>query len=147
MIASYILDRWAVNATMDPTNCSAILDFNVPGKPNPPPIQLTATVWIFVQYLRSGTAERYAIEFTDPSGELASPSVPLNAWVQSENAVKKFDTGTPPENCIEGSTVLFKDMHDGDSKQVTLSGNALTIAPFDSDDRLSTSVCNSAFSR
>ena len=128
---------------MNPILCNAVVDFNVPGKPKPPPVKLKATVWTMSQYLRMGKLEKYVIEFTDPSGRLASSLVPLNAWVQSENAVAKFDTGTAPENCIEGSTVVFKDMHDGDSKQVTLSGNDLIIVPFTNDPRLSTSVCNS----
>ena len=130
-IASYISDRWAVHATMDPTNCSAILDFNVPGKPNPPPVKLIATVWTQSRRLPTGTAERYVIKFTDPSGELAPATFPLNAWVQLENNVVKSDRSTVSESCIEGSPVVFADLEDGDQKLVTLSGlSELTITPF-----------------
>ena len=111
------------------------MDFDVPLKPNTPKSKLTVTVWTLSQYLRSGKLEKYAIEITDPSGRLASPAVPLNIWVQTENAVKKFYKGGSRRSCIEGSQVVFKDMHDGDSKQVTLSGNDLTITPIGSDDR------------
>ena len=136
MMASNVLYRWNVAAKMDPTLCNAVVDFEVPGKPNPPPIKLTATVWIVTQRLRFGKLEKYAIEFTDPSGTLASPVIPLNTWVQTENAVvKKVKAGSAPQSCIGGSQVVFKDMHDGDSKQVTISGNDLTIAPFGSDER------------
>ena len=32
-------------AKLDPETCSALIDFSVPGKPNPPPCKLTATLW------------------------------------------------------------------------------------------------------
>ena len=92
-IAYLHLDSWTVHATMDPIFCNASVDFNVPGKPNPPPISLTATVWVESHFLPTGTEEKNAIEFTDPSGKLASPSVPLNTWVQigrqTTSALKK----------------------------------------------------------
>ena len=91
-------------------------------------------------YLPTGTLEKYAIEWTDSSAKLAPPIVPVNTWVQTESNVSKYDPGAGPESCLEGSPLVFKDQHDGDLKQVTLSGNHLTIVPFDSDDRLSTSV-------
>merc|ERR1719351_50165 len=37
-------ESWVVNAVFDPTWCNASVDFNVPGKPAPPPVNLTATV-------------------------------------------------------------------------------------------------------
>ena len=67
---------------MDPIFCVAMVDFDVPGKPNPPSTKLMATVWTLSHFLPKGTEEKNAIEFTDPSGKLASPSVPLNTWVQ-----------------------------------------------------------------
>ena len=69
---------------MDPISCTAIVNFNVPKKNNPPPVNLTATVWILKHELPSGVLEKYAIEWTDPSGTLAPPSVPVNTWVQAE---------------------------------------------------------------
>ena len=127
----HISERWAVHATMNPVFCNAIVDFNVPGKLKPPPVKLSLTVWTQFQYLRTGTREKYAIEFTDPSGTLAAPSVPLNTWVQLENIVTKDDPVTIPKSCIEESPLVFKDQHDDDQKVVTLSGNNLTIGPFD----------------
>ena len=118
---------------MNPVFCNASVNFNVPGKSKPPPVNLTATVWTHSRSLPTGTLEKYAIEFTDPSGELASPSVLLNTWVQMENVAGS-------KSCIEGSPLVFKDMHDGDSKLVTLSGNKLSIAAFGTDERLSDSV-------
>merc|ERR1711937_209424 len=36
---------WVVNAPFNPKDCTALVDFNVPGKPGPPPVSLTATPW------------------------------------------------------------------------------------------------------
>ena len=35
---------WTVRAELDTKLCTATIDFNVPGKPSPPPVNLTATV-------------------------------------------------------------------------------------------------------
>ena len=134
-IASYVSDRWIVYARMDPELCTAIVDFNVPGKSNPPPVKLVATVSTQSRFLPTGTIKKYAIEWTDPSGKLASPSMPLNAWVQMENVAAQ-------KSCIQGSPLVFKDLKYDDSKLVTLSGNQLSITPFGSDARLSTFLCS-----
>merc|ERR1712100_14107 len=73
---------WIVKTKVDQKTCSAVIDFNVPGKPGPPPVNLTAT---FLHSHRAGfyfeelTTE---YEFTDPSGTLAAAGFPLNHWVQ-----------------------------------------------------------------
>ena len=115
---------------MDPKLCSAIVDFNVPGKPNPPAVKLTATVWMMSLPVPTGTLKKYAIEWTDPSGTLAAPSVPLNTWVQADDAI------IAARSCLEGAPIVFKDMHDEDSKKVALSEDHLFITPFRSDERL-----------
>ena len=131
-IALYVLDRWAVHATIDPIYCNASVDFIVPGKPNPPSNKLTATIWTQSRFVSTGTVEKYAIEWTDPSGKLVPSAVPLNTWVQQENFVETSDLDTSSENCIEGSPLVFKDLLDGDQKVVTLSETtALTITPFE----------------
>ena len=123
---------------MDPIFCNATVDFNVPGKPNPPPVKLAATIWTQSHFMPTGIVEKYAIEFTHLfRGTLASPG-PLNTWVQIEDVVTKIEPSAPPKSCIQGSPLVFKDQHDGDSKLVTLSGNRLTVTPFESDDRLPT---------
>merc|ERR1719282_2216204 len=69
---------WIVKSTIDPNSCIASIDFNVPGKPGPPPVNLQATL------LRT-TASSQAkseFEFTDPSGTLAAKDFPLNHWVE-----------------------------------------------------------------
>ena len=126
---------------MDPIFCNASVDFNVPGKPNPPPISLTATVWVESHFLPTGTEKKHAIEFSDPSGTLASPSVPLNTWVQLNNMATQAYPGPAPTRCLPESRLVFQDQHDGDRKVVTLSGNHMTILPFDSGARLPTNFC------
>jgi len=70
---------WLVTAKLDPESCNATVDFNVPGKPNPPPVKLMATFWSM--HKASSSASKYALAFTDPSGKLAPPEQPLNIWI------------------------------------------------------------------
>jgi hypothetical protein len=72
-------ETWVVDAVVDETLCSASIDFNVEGKPNPPPCNLNATLF----WAMSASTTKYTWEFTDPSGTLsADPNFPLNTWVQ-----------------------------------------------------------------
>mmetsp|Transcript_58231 Transcript_58231/g.160984 ORF Transcript_58231/g.160984 Transcript_58231/m.160984 type:complete len:288 (+) Transcript_58231:78-941(+) len=73
---------WSVHASLDPKFCNASVDFNVPGKPGPPPVALTATLWSSVAPGAAGSVWKTFVEFTDPSGTLAAAGVPLNQWVQ-----------------------------------------------------------------
>jgi len=77
--------EWTVNADFDRDTCSAVIDFNVPGKPDFPPVNLTATYWQFrprdgeFHPTLDGSAN---FEFTDPSATLAAADFPLNRWVE-----------------------------------------------------------------
>ena len=119
---------------MDPKACTSVVDFNVPGQKDAPPVKLMLTVWMMSLPVPTGTLRKYAIEWTDPSGTLAAPSVPLNTWVQADAIIT-------PRSCLEGSPMVFKDMHDDDSKKVALSDDDLSITPFGSDERLSIILC------
>jgi len=68
---------WVIRSTVDAKTCSASIDFNVPGKPGPPPVNLQAT---FLLTIASSQAKS-EFEFTDPSGTLAAADFPLNHWV------------------------------------------------------------------
>jgi hypothetical protein len=68
-----------VHAELDTDDCTAWVDFNVPGKPNPPPVSLLVTIWN-MEHLHGGGA-KLVFEFTDPSGTIASADSPLNHWV------------------------------------------------------------------
>merc|ERR1719149_345021 len=73
---------WVVKANLDAKSCSAIIDFNVPGKPGPPPVNLTATLIGSITGWPRNVQQKTLFEFTDPSGTLASKDFPLNHWVQ-----------------------------------------------------------------
>jgi len=110
---------WVVNAKLDAESCSAVVDFSVPGKPGPPPVNLTATFWYSISTNKERKTE---FEFTDPTGKL--PAGPLNRWVQLS---KDVAARTPP--CQTSLKAVYADMHDGDMKEVTISETSMTIKP------------------
>ena len=75
---------WVVSTSLDTSTCAANVDFNVPGKPDPPPVNLTMTIWSLG--LRQPCSTKSAAIFTDPTGTLnppgAAPGFPLNTWVE-----------------------------------------------------------------
>merc|ERR1712194_920056 len=76
---------WIVHSELDRAACSATIDFRVPGKPNPPPVSLKATV--LTTYRPSMSQHPITeLEFTDPSGKLAAADFPLNHWVEIKRA-------------------------------------------------------------
>ena len=96
-------------AEMDTTFCDTYVDFNVPDKPNPPPIELVAKIWKLWRSLPTGKkVEKYAIEFTDMTGQLAATVVPLNTWVQVDRSMEV--TGKPPVISFETNS------HKGDEE-------------------------------
>lgn len=75
---------WVVRVAANADGCpTGLVDFNVPGKPNPPPVPLRVRVYTLAQADGEPPPEHvWMLEFTDPSGTLGSPSVPLNVWRQ-----------------------------------------------------------------
>ena len=77
---------WIVTTTIDDKTCVANVDFNVTGKPNPPPVNLTMTIHTLA--LRHPCTTNLAAIFTDPTGYLnpigipGSADFPLNTWIQ-----------------------------------------------------------------
>merc|ERR1712066_551249 len=100
---------WEVRSVLDQKSCSAIIDFNVPGKPGPPPVNLLATLWLS----SSHKGKKTVFEFTDPSGTLAAKDFPLNHWVEE---VKKEDALAI--KCPTKLQAVYADMHDGDKKEI-----------------------------
>jgi hypothetical protein len=114
---------WVVEAQVDRETCSASVDFNVPGKPSPPPVNITISLWYAASYARYKTEW----EFTDPSGTLAPKAFPLNRWVELKSHSKPFKA-----KCLgkdKAYQEVFADMHDGDKKEVTISRTSVTIKP------------------
>ena len=120
---------------MDLKFCNTTLDLSKLDKENSLPNELTATVWKQSRYLTTGVLIKNAIEFTDPSGRIESPFVPLNTWVQTQkNFVREYNVpDVEPRGCIEphNSSIIFKDQRDDDAKVVTVSDNDVTLTPFD----------------
>lgn len=114
--------KWTVTAALNEESCTAEIDFNVPGKPNPPPVKLLMTMWCAGASFKEGTLEKTTFEFSDPSGKLAPASSILNTWVELGTS-KGTETGTCPE--LDSAT--FADMHDGDKKVISVKNSKLTI--------------------
>lgn len=110
---------WIVNTVLDSETCSATVNFNVPGKPGPPPVSLLATL----SYSVSSEGKKTELEFTDPSGTLATKDFPLNRWVELKAPSKNTVT------CPKLLKHVYADMHDGDKKEIAIDGTALTIKP------------------
>ena len=70
---------WVVKAPIDSTFCNASVDFNVPGKPGPPPVNLAA---VFTVDIFKSEPQNSVVKFVDLSATLAPSTQPLNAWVQ-----------------------------------------------------------------
>jgi len=117
---------WIVGSKLDSQSCSALINFDVPGKPGAPPVWLQATFW--AAQSTSGMKEGGYWGFTDPSGTLAPPNMPLNRWVADLNLYPSASWGCPFPS-VPHFTVVFADMHDGDKKQVTIAGGKMTIKP------------------
>lgn len=120
--------KWTVSATLDRNHCDASVNFKVPGKPNPPPVNLLATFWTSVAV----GAKKSTWEFTDPSGTLANESYPLNTWVEL-HPESQDEQSHPEAVCPTSFESVFADMHDGDKKFVTISGTKMTIEPRDNN--------------
>jgi len=81
---------WEVKSQLDEATCSASIDFNVPGKPGPPKVNLQATV-VFMESATFPSLKKTELAFTDPSGTLAPPTEPLNHWVEIGRAMSGSD--------------------------------------------------------
>lgn len=121
---------WTVKGelTLVPGGCSGLVDFNVTGKPNPPPVKLVISPWDAFGPKKAGTVQKKTLEFVDPSGKLAPKNEVVNSWVQ----LGEKHSSQQREECSPANgpaSLVYRDMHDGDYKQVSLSGDTLTITP------------------
>mmetsp|Transcript_17978 Transcript_17978/g.23831 ORF Transcript_17978/g.23831 Transcript_17978/m.23831 type:complete len:196 (-) Transcript_17978:49-636(-) len=74
-------ETWIVVTGSPDDICSFSVDFQVPGKPGPPPVPLRLQL-VSVKSLETVTKEATSIMavFYDPTGTLAEPEMPLNVW-------------------------------------------------------------------
>lgn len=136
-------ETWAVYGDFD-QNCVSRVNFSVPGKPNPPPINLTMTMWLMES--TDIRQNKMGFEFTDPTGQLAPPDQPLNFWTMdkwpkpadpaSKAARLMADAQVRQEACLDRDVVVH-DMHDGDEKELRTDNGALHITPYKNDQRWS----------
>jgi len=125
-VSEFNHQTWIVESTLD-AKCQATIDFNVKGKPNPPPCNLTATIWNMSEFESVGKRSKIVVEFTDPTGQInPDPTEPINEWVETHI---EPTTNASASSCWEGHAVLH-DIQDGDSyMDVTVNGNRLTLTP------------------
>lgn len=137
--------EWEIEGTFD-VNCVALIDFNVPGKPNPPPVPLEMTMWI-MQSVAMPSAVKLGFEFTDPSETLAPKTQPLNVWVSPVlteasappelpgtflSSHKKKHSRSQSDECLytpNGQPEIFYDIKVSDMKDVIVDGEKLVIEP------------------
>merc|ERR1719313_2052701 len=78
-------EDWKVVCTdYDASMCTFMCNFNVSGKPDPPPVPLMGTVWGLTN---ESKGKKISIEWTDPT-ETISPSknYPINAWIEVKDS-------------------------------------------------------------
>ena len=124
-------EKWRVVATVDEASCSALIDFNVTGKPNPPGCALNLTLFTATT---QALAPKLVGVFTDPTDacNFGEPGTPLNAWIEEVPApsdVAPSASRSAAFDCPSSGNFTFGDMHDGDAKSVALAGAAVTIRP------------------
>lgn len=77
-------ESWVVQATISKENCTALVDFNVPNKPSPPPTPILAS-FAGANQPKSLHHPAALVIFTDPYGKInPDPTYPINAWVGLE---------------------------------------------------------------
>mmetsp|Transcript_45630 Transcript_45630/g.92112 ORF Transcript_45630/g.92112 Transcript_45630/m.92112 type:complete len:132 (+) Transcript_45630:85-480(+) len=70
---------WTIGPATLSDDCTALVDFDVEGKPDPPPVPLLLTLY---ELLTASVPTKAACGFTDPSGTLAGTDYPLNYWIE-----------------------------------------------------------------
>jgi hypothetical protein len=122
-------ETWAVYGYFD-VNCVAVVNFSVPGKPNPPPSNLTMTMWV----MESTDIKRNKLgfEFTDPTGKLGPSDKPLNFWIMDKWPKPVIESKKPQhESCLQQNNLIVNDIHDGDEKEVDSGrSGAIHITPY-----------------
>ena len=89
--------KWVAKVAYNFTACQGMVDFRVPGKPNPPPVPLLLSGAkieagdhaVFPGWDPSkGAPTKYAAVFTDPSGTIANPAKFVNIWTCQAGSTK-----------------------------------------------------------
>lgn len=136
--------QWEISGKWD-INCAAMIDFNVPGKEDYPPVPLKMKMWI-MQSDAVPSAVKLAFEFTDPSETLAPRTQPLNIWLSealsvSDSEKLPIDVKKKKEK-VGGSTCIytphnqpkvFNDIFESNMKSILVDSDDMTIKPYDNN--------------
>ena len=68
--------KWIVNGKLD-IDYTSMVNFNVKGKPNPPPISIQLRL---VYILNNNNKKNLVAIFFDPTGKISPKNIPLNIW-------------------------------------------------------------------
>mmetsp|Transcript_7047 Transcript_7047/g.11784 ORF Transcript_7047/g.11784 Transcript_7047/m.11784 type:complete len:268 (+) Transcript_7047:3659-4462(+) len=138
-------EDWEIEGTFN-INCVAIIDFNVSGKPDYPPVPLKMAMWV-MQSVAIPSAVKLGFEFTDPSELLAPKTQPLNMWMSAALSYEKDlqylpRNVTAQKNNLKSSTCLytphgepeiFNDILVSDMKGVTVDDDNMSIEPYNNN--------------
>lgn len=138
------VSEWEVEGKFN-INCVAMVDFNVSGKTDYPPVPLKMSMYV-MQDVAIPSVVKLGFEFTDPSETLAARTHPLNLWMSSALYSSQLTDKHQPllrkdklksETCIytpHGKPVVFNDILESDMKNITVEDENLTIEPYSSDE-------------
>lgn len=127
-------------------NCVAMVDFNVSGKTDYPPVPLKMAMWI-MQSVAYPSAVKLGFEFTDPSETLAPRTQPLNIWTSAPLSYKndlhelalplpKLKHDLQSTSCLytpHGEAEIFNDIVTSDMKGVIVDDVDIKIEPYNSN--------------
>ena len=139
--------EWKIEGQWD-INCVALINFNVPGKKEHPPVPLKMTMWI-MKNVGHPSAVKLGFEFTDPSETLAPKTQPLNIWMSAAlsgpalldqyshqlqlSIPKRTNHNLQSSTCIytgpHRQAEIFNDIIEGDMKAITVYKETLSIKP------------------
>jgi len=115
---------WQTQLDLDPTTCSGQVDFNVPGKPNPPDENLTlAMLSSFASESSCSSSSNYVLSFSEVGD---TGYTPVNQWVQPTGTqVPGTNYTCFPEDQTSRNT-FYVDVGAGDQKIVKTSCSSAT---------------------
>lgn len=145
--------EWHVDGKFD-INCVALIDFNVTGNSDYPPVPLKMSMWV-MQNIAIPSAVKLGFEFTDPTATLAPRTQPMNIWTSSAlSSPLQVPAMIPQRNLGErnqkvqdsscgiytphGQSEIFYDLAEWDEKAVAVNDDhnneTLTIVPYGNNE-------------
>ena len=99
-------ETWIITADLE-ADCTAMVNFNVPGKPSPPPVELKATVYDLTTPATDGALA--AIGFTDPTATISNDaSYPVNFWIQIDSQDTQLLVATTMQQTLHHKAAMLQ---------------------------------------